>query len=113
MPFAIGIPLLLTVRTRARDARPTERVALDALAVPMGVVVWTIANLGFLAALQRWGVGVDGGWLPWQWDTWGAPVPPVVLAAVHAVASGWLIGVCVDTRVRQPADTSVPTLLTA
>jgi hypothetical protein len=29
--------------------------------------------------------------LPWEWDTYGAPVPPVVMLALHLVASGVIV----------------------
>ncbi len=96
VPFTVGLPLLLAVRFR-HDAVGSSR-AVDTFARPLAVAAWFIWNAGFLAALQRWGVGLAGSWWPWEWDTWGAPVPPWLLALVHAAATALLAGVALRSR---------------
>lgn len=46
-----------------------------------------VLGAGAVAALA---VGVFGSWRPWSWDTWRAPIAPVVLIAVHLAATGAL-----------------------
>jgi hypothetical protein len=88
VPFSIGLPLVLALRGAAGRERS---VSLDRLAPALAAAVWFVWNLGFAAALHRWGVGLGGSWLPWKWDTWGAPVPTTVLLIVHVGASAWLL----------------------
>jgi hypothetical protein len=88
MPFAIGFPLVLAWR-------PHAGALVDRLAVQLAVAGWVVLNFGFLAAQRRWGVGIDGGWAPWSWDTWGAPVPPVALILLHGVATAALAALVV------------------
>jgi hypothetical protein len=89
MPFAIGFPLILAWRPPASEWL-SERMP----AVLCGSS-WIIANLAFVAAQQRWAVGINGSWRPWNWDTWGAPVPPLLLVLVHAVATAGLVLACI------------------
>ena len=75
MPFAIGLPLVLAWRPAGvdwLDDRLTSIVAWGA---------WFVGNVAFVAAQQRWGVGVNGTWNPLDWDTWGAPVCAVAARA--------------------------------
>ncbi len=90
MPLFVGLPLLMVGR------RPDARVApndlrIESLATPIAGLAWIVMNVGFVGALHRWGVGVAGSWAPQRWDTWGAPLHPILLALVHAVASAGLI----------------------
>lgn len=96
MPFAVGLPLILAWRpgTGAGEwlgDRVTNVVAWSA---------WAVANIAFVAAQQRWGVGIHGSWYPWDWDTWGAPIPPVALILVHAAATAALAVCCTTERAR-------------
>jgi hypothetical protein len=94
MPFAIGLPLVLAWRPAGADwldDRVTSIVAWGA---------WVISNAAFVAAQQRWGVGVNGTWNPLDWDTWGAPVVPWMLLLVHAGATAVLTACCTSERVR-------------
>ena len=82
MPLAVGLPVLAAWRV--------ERTNLDTLVLPVAVSWWTVLNLGFFAAQRRWAVGVDGTWYVWRWDTWDAPLPPILLLVAHAAATAWL-----------------------
>jgi hypothetical protein len=95
MPLVVGLPLLLATRPRRSVAEPSEPSRLTtAVSAPLAVVIWLIGTAGFAAALQRWGVGLAGSWWPWDWDTWGAPIPPWALLLAYAAASAWLISTC-------------------
>jgi hypothetical protein len=37
--------------------------------------------------MRRWAVGIAGTMMPWRWDTYHSPLPPVLLLAVHLAAS--------------------------
>jgi hypothetical protein len=91
MPFVVGLPLLLSVRRHDEPPPVRGSDAVASLTRPLGIVIWMILNAGFAAALQRWGVGLAGSWLPWEWSTYDAPIPPWVLLVVHALASAVLI----------------------
>jgi hypothetical protein len=97
MPFFVGIPLLLASR-RDISRRSSEGLgnvtgadALGRLALPIGVIAWLVMNIGFVGALHRWGVGVGGTWAPQRWNTWGAPLHPIVLILAHVAASTGLL----------------------
>lgn len=83
MPFAIGLPIVLTWRPRPGGL-------VDRLDVHLAVAGWLILNMGFFAAQRRWGVGINGSWYPWDWDTWGSRAPAPALLAAHLVVSGAL-----------------------
>jgi hypothetical protein len=94
MPFAVGLPVVLAwrpVQGEWLDDRLTQIVAWSA---------FVVSNVAFVAAQQRWGVGVNGSWYPWDWDTWGAPIVPWLLLLVHAGATGVLVACCTSERVR-------------
>lgn len=82
MPFAVGFPIVLAWRPAT--------ALVERLGGPIAAVAWIVANLGFASAQRRWGVGIDGSWYPWDWDTWGAPVPPVLLVIAHAIITAAL-----------------------
>ena len=94
MPLAVGLPLVLVWRPAGidwLDDRLTSIVAGGA---------WVVSNIAFVAAQQRWGVGVNGTWNPFDWNTWGAPVVPWLLLLVHAGATAVLAACCTSERVR-------------
>jgi hypothetical protein len=91
MPLVVGLPLLLSIRRRDEPPHVRGSVALASLIRPLGIVIWVILNAGFAAALQRWGVGLAGSWLPWDWSTYDAPIAPWALLVIHALASAALI----------------------
>lgn len=94
MPLAVGLPLVLAWRPGGvdwLDDRLTATVAWGG---------WVVSNIAFVAAQQRWGVGVNGTWNPFDWNTWGAPVLPWMLLLVHAGATAVLASCCTSVRVR-------------
>jgi hypothetical protein len=94
MPFAIGLPLLLAWRANSNDWM------IDRLAPIIAWSSWLILNVAFLAAQQRWGVGVNGSWYPWDWDTWGPPIAPLLLVVGHAVGTAMLATACSRERIQ-------------
>lgn len=97
MPFAVGLPLVLAWRADRRAG------LADRIVPALAAAGWAIANLAFVAAQQRWAVGVNGSWYPWDWDTWSSPVPPMALVIVHLLATGVLALACVGP---EPAATT-------
>jgi hypothetical protein len=95
VPLVVGLPLLLATRPRRSLRGPAPSSGLvTGFSGPLAGVVWVIGVAGFAAALQRWGVGLAGSWWPWDWDTWGAPLPPWMLLLAYGAASAWLIATC-------------------
>lgn len=92
LPLLIGVPLLLADRA-PRDA---ERLAL-----PVAVGALAFVNVGAWSAARRFGVGHQGSYLPWRWDTPLQPIPPVLLLLVMAAASIALLDVVVGARGRR------------
>jgi len=84
LPLLVGIPII-GARLRL-DPAVSRRLGLAVLVA--GLVV---ANLGLAAMMRRFAGGIAGTLLPWEWDTYGAPVPPVVMLALHLVASGVIV----------------------
>lgn len=95
MPFVVGLPLALALRPGTDDSgrRATGSTLLDTRRVgsTLAATVWIIWNLTFVAALHRWGAGVDGPWPPSSWESWNAPISPTLLILVHLVATGLLL----------------------
>jgi hypothetical protein len=98
MPFVVGLPLVLAWRPTGHEP-PVARSG-TALAAPIRWAAWGVSNLAFMAAQQRWGVGLAGSWNPFDWNTWGAPIEPLVLIVAHAVATLVLVESCASERVR-------------
>jgi Predicted membrane protein (DUF2142) len=86
LPMLIGF-VLVAALTPGAD----RRIGQWAAAAP-GVIAIIVWNLSFLQQLRRWGVSESGSIRPWAWDTYGAPLPLLLLIAVHLAAS---IGLCV------------------
>jgi hypothetical protein len=73
---------------------------VDRVAAVVGWASWAIANVAFVAAQQRWGVGIYGTWNPFDWNTWGAPLPPLALILIHGGSTAALTLCCTTQRVR-------------
>jgi hypothetical protein len=80
LPLLVGVPIVLG----AALLRPDIERAVARVVV---IAVLLIDNVALVAAARRFGVGVDGSLLPWRWDTYRAPVPPVLVIACHLVAT--------------------------
>lgn len=98
MPFVVGLPLVLT--WRPAGAEPGDQRPSSSLVGPIRWTAWGVSSLAFIAAQQRWGVGSSGSWNAFEWNTWGAPVEPLLLIVVHAAAMAALIDSCTLTRSR-------------
>jgi hypothetical protein len=88
LPLTVGLPVLAVVAAGAVSSSRAITVTVAA-----GVVV--VLNLAFANTQRRWGVGASGSMLPWDWDTWGAPVSPAALLCAHLAASIALVAACV------------------
>jgi hypothetical protein len=108
LPMLIGFVLVAALSPGAD--RQFGRLAVAAPAV-VAVVVW---NLAFFQELRRWGVGETGTIRPWAWDTWGSPLPVLLLMAVHVAASAGLCWLALSSAtyppVNQPARRRVSNL---
>lgn len=95
MPFVVGLPLALALRSGSEDDdRPlieSPFVADRHVGTTIAAIVWIIWNMTFVAALHRWGAGLDGPWPPSSWESWNAPAGPTLLIVVHAVSTGALL----------------------
>jgi hypothetical protein len=49
--------------------------------------VAVVLGAGLIASARRWAVGINGSAWPWDWDTYGTVLSPMVLIAVHLGAS--------------------------
>ncbi len=87
LPLLAGAPLVLGAARVRGDIASRLAAAVGAAAVLM-------LNVALWAATRRFGVGLDGSLLPWNWDTYDAPLPVVLALVVHAAATtGILIAV--------------------
>lgn len=100
LPLLIGLPLLLVTRSSdpgQHGDRPADASVrrFDArLAVWATITGLVVLNLGAWAAARRWGVGLDGTYLPWRWDTSLQPLPsvlPLALLAACSAGLGWVV----------------------
>lgn len=99
LPFLVGIPIVLgSVRI---DNDLARRVGTSVVIAGLAVT-----NVALAAAMRRFGVGVSGSFVPTDWDTYDAPLPPVALLVVHVVASGALF-VALARLVSAPGDVPV------
>lgn len=83
MPLVVGLPIVLALG--AEVARRPPRFA----AVLAGAS-WFVTVAAFWSAQRRWAVGIDGPVAPWRWNTWGSPLPPIVVSAVFSVVMALL-----------------------
>ncbi|NNE13046.1 MAG: DUF2142 domain-containing protein [Ilumatobacter sp.] len=101
LPLLVGVPVALS---RATIGRSVDRTA----AIAVGVGSLAVLNIAASAAARRWGVGVDGSLLPWEWDHPHAPLEPFVLLLAHAALSVALLAVLTrPERSREPLDALV------
>lgn len=78
LPFLVGIPIVLAT---SRTPRP------DQLGRAVALIALVVANAALAASMRRWGVGLAGPMVPWSWNTYDTPLPPMVILALHAAAS--------------------------
>jgi len=83
LPLLAGAPIVLGA---ARLRPEVER----RLAVGAGLAALGIANVALWAASRRFGVGLGGSLLPWNWDTYDTPLPVAAVLVVHALATAAL-----------------------
>ena len=100
LPLLVGIPIVLASVDLPEAVG--RRIGMSAAFVGLAV-----SNAALFAMLRRFAVGRSGSLFPWDWDTYEAPLPPVVVLAVHLAASAgllWWAAECADDRpaVRQP-----------
>ncbi len=87
LPLLVGVPILGS-RLRIDGIRSSR---LAALLVTVAAIV---TNVGLAAMMRRFSGGIAGTLLPWEWDTYGAPLAPVALLVVHMMAWLWLVTWC-------------------
>lgn len=80
LPLLAGVPIMLGA---ARLTPRTERTLANAVIAS----VLVLDNVALWAAARRFGVGVEGSLLPWNWDTYDAPLPVIVVLVIHAAAT--------------------------
>lgn len=105
LPATIGLPMLLALGalpsvSRLRDGAE-QRITLF-----VATAAWWVWNATFFAAQRRWAVGAGGSVLPWEWDTWSAPVPPMIVLFSHGAATAallWMVASRLD-HTTSPSD---------
>jgi hypothetical protein len=80
LPLLVGIPILLAAAVRSRSL---VRAVVATAMLLLNAALW--------ASARRWGVGLQGSLLPWDWDTPHTPLPAIVLLATHAAGSVALV----------------------
>ena len=93
LPLLVAVPILLGTG-RGLDAAADRRVG-----VLVGSTALGVSAVGFAAAIRRFGVGVTGSYSPLDWDTYGAPLPPVPALLLH-VAAALVAVVALDSLTR-------------
>ncbi len=84
LPLLVGIPIVL-------GSVDVPRAVARRIGMTAAVVGLVVSNAALFAMLRRFGVGRSGSLFPWDWDTYEAPLPPVVVLAVHVAASAALL----------------------
>lgn len=115
LPMLVGVPLILgwsrSIRTATSDVGDTVTSDVDDMRertqvgdtrerVQTGVVVGVamiLMTMAFAQSMRRWGVGISGSMLPWDWNTYDTRLPPWVLLVMH-IALGVLVTYCVTRR---------------
>jgi glycosyltransferase involved in cell wall biosynthesis len=80
LPLLVGVPVVL-------GAVPAPGPVARRLGGSVALISIVVVNVALAAMMRRFGVGISGSLLPWDWDTYGAPLPPIVLLVVHAFAT--------------------------
>lgn len=84
LPLLMGVPMLFGMSlVDPTVGGPHLRLSLRNM---VGATSVLISIVTFVVALRRWGVGTNGSWDPISWDTYSAPVSPVLLIFVHSAA---------------------------
>lgn len=84
LPLLVGVPILL-----ARAPIPPH---VDRSVGPLvGVAALVIMNVAAWATARRFGVGVEGSLLPWDWETPFAPIDPAFTLLALAIFSIGLV----------------------
>lgn len=110
MPLVVGVPIVLAIRHGLGDRAAGASVRADTadrLARVAGVTALVALNVMAWAAARRWGVGLDGSYLPWRWDTSLHPVTPFIVLLVHAVATTALAAVLFGGSTAGPRDDAI------
>lgn len=97
------LPLLVAAPAFLGRAR-LDRVSVARLAPVVVAIGVAVSNLAFLAAIRRWAVGLSGSLLPWDWDTYGAPVHPLLLILTHGAATVLLGRWCLERAAEPPPE---------
>jgi hypothetical protein len=84
LPFLLGAAIVLGHQHVPRPSDLRIGVAVAGLAV-------VVLNAALVATMRRWSVGLAGSLWPWDWDTYDAPLPPIVLIVAHAAATIGLV----------------------
>lgn len=108
LPATIALPMVMAVGAAPLLAR-IRKGAERHLTISIAVAMWWIWNATFFAAQRRWAVGAGGSLLVWQWNTWNAPIHPLIVMLAHGVVTAvllWLVAAS-NTRTEQPTDNEV------
>ncbi len=84
LPLLVGAPLALAAGRGDRILAPAATDRVVPLVAAASVLVLDVSAW---SAVRRWAVGVEGTWLPWRWDTYDTPLPPILVLVVLAVSS--------------------------
>jgi hypothetical protein len=104
LPIVVGIPLLLTTGIAVGPAQQRRLVAV------LAAGMWFVINAAFMNTQRRWAVGLSGSWMPWDWNTWDAVLPPTALVVIHLATTAVLAVVCTTApRAPRPARTRATT----
>ncbi len=91
LPFLVGAVVILGHQHVPRPAELRVGVAVAGVAV-------LVVNAAMVAMMRRWGVGLAGSLWPWDWHTYDAPLPPLLVIVVHAAATVGLAAWGLDLR---------------
>lgn len=89
LPILVGVPVVLAT-SLARSSDPSTRLRLARVSAGGALFVMNVAAW---SAARRWGVGLYGSMMPWDWDTALTPFPTVLVLALLASASAALAGI--------------------
>lgn len=92
LPLLVGVPIVLAAAVTSRHVVRTTIVAALAL-----------SNVALWSAARRWGVGVNGSLLPWDWDTPHTPLPTITVLVAHAVGTAALAWTLLAERPFSPS----------